>query len=248
MATLAIQMKQKQLLQELNCYIWTQGIRLPVQEISLALECACYYQPEDYNSSTTRTVYRALYAVYRKMSNVSSNSDSYVKVSDPLSAVVATSEFTLSESTRDQHIAEGFNCYDDALDNKDSTAFLTIEEGDIIGACVLDPDNLEKVERLQLDIVGEESGHSLMQTSADDCKKGLIAIPSAVSADQLTVLSSRKLHIYANIICKFSNKFYKDNMRIIIPGPLIVLNTNYICLPTVCSYIVIIMYKHNTLA
>ena len=27
-------------------------------------------------------------------------------------------------------------------------------------------------------------------------------------------------------------------MRIIIPGPLIVLNTNYTCLPTVCSYII----------
>ena len=160
----------------------------------------CYYQPEDYNSSTSRTVYRAVYAVYQKMTNDSSSSERYVRVSKSLNATVTTSDLKLSGS-RDQHIAEGFNCYDDALESNASTAFLTIEEGDILGACILDPNNLAKAERLQLDIVGEESGHSLMQTSADNFIKGVI-IPSVVSVDELIVVSLRKLHVYASI-CKF---------------------------------------------
>ena len=69
------------------------------------------------------------------------------------------------KGTRDQHIAEGFNCYDDVLDKGDSTAFLTVEQRDILGACIVHPRDFRNTTRGQLDIVGEESGHSLMQTA-----------------------------------------------------------------------------------
>lgn len=155
----------------------------------------CYYQPANFTNSTLRTVYRALYGVYRKL-----NSESYVRVSESLNATVYTPDLPLL-GTRDQEIASGFNCYDDVLDQEDSSAFLKIERGDVLGACIVEPNDLSGgTKRHQLDIISKESGHSLMQASLSnsDCLHGLI-IPAVISVEQLSVVSSRKMHVYANI-------------------------------------------------
>ena len=125
----------------------------------------CYYEPKNFTNKTSRVVYRAVYAIYRKISNNSRycSSESYVRVSESFSATVSMCISSLPlKGTRDQHIAEGFNCYDDVLDKGDSTAFLTVEQRDILGACIVHPRDFRNTTRGQLDIVGEESGHSLM--------------------------------------------------------------------------------------
>ena len=160
----------------------------------------CYYEPKDFTNETSRVVYRAVYAVYRKISNDSRycSSESYVRVSKSFSATVTTSDLPL-KGTRDQHIYEGFNCYDDVLDKRDSTAFLSVEQGDVLGACILDPRDFRNIARGQLDIVGEESGHSLMQTTARCCLLRRVIIPRVIPVDHLSAVASKKLHLYANI-------------------------------------------------
>ena len=167
----------------------------------------CYYEPEGFDKSITEKVYRTLYAVYRKTSSDNGSSESYVRVSESFNAAVYTEDLP-RVGPRDIPILRipGFNCYDDVLDvAKDSVAFATIEKGDILGACIFDPTDFSVVERLQLDVVGIESGHSLMQTSSDDCIETLVS-PLVIPVDQLTVVTSRKLHIYANISKCVGNK------------------------------------------
>jgi hypothetical protein len=91
----------------------------------------------------------------------------------------------------------GFNCYTDSIDVGNSP--LTIQAGDILGACIFDPDGDIPfiVTRLQLDVVGEASGASLLRMNTDECSRQ--DIPSDIPANQLSTLASRRLHIYANI-------------------------------------------------
>ena len=62
----------------------------------------------------------------------------------------------------------GFNCYTDSIDAGDS--LLMIRSGDIIGACVFDPEDGNLFTRCELNIVGEVSagqGESLMRSDID---------------------------------------------------------------------------------
>lgn len=154
----------------------------------------CYYAPENFSSSTTATVYRTAYALYRK---TNSSSESYTRVSLSFQATLITSDLTLIYA-RDTYIAAGYNCYDDVFTSRDSVLYTTVETGDILGACIYEPRDLTNSERVQLDIVGTESGHSLMQTSSDDCVTE-DTIPSVISVSDLTVATSKRLLIYANI-------------------------------------------------
>lgn len=150
----------------------------------------CYYGPDNVNRIGS---YWATYAVYRVM--VSDASARYVRVSEMFRAIRTIAGFTGDPIVDGEIVEEGFNCYTDSIDVGDSP--LTIQAGDLLGACIFDPSNSILVNRLQLDVVGEANGESLLQMDEGGCSRN--AIPSDIPANQLTSLDSRRLHIYANI-------------------------------------------------
>ena len=158
----------------------------------------CYYGPQSVNRAGS---YWATYAVYRKIG--SGSSTRYIRVSEMFRALRTIAGFTVTPGARvDGEIVEGgFNCYTDSIDVGDSP--LTIQAGDMLGACIFDPngdlvvDDLEILIRLPLDVVGEASSESVLQMGTAGCSTD--EIPSDIPANQLSTLNSRRLHIYANI-------------------------------------------------
>ena len=149
----------------------------------------CYYGPDDVDNLGS---YWATYAVYRRTG--SGSSVRYMSVSQMFSAVRTVERFVSPQfPVVDGEIVEGgFNCYEDV-----AGSLLTIQVGDILGACVFNPGNAIGVDRLPLDVVGVASGESLLQMGTDGCSRE--NIPSDIPGNQLTILNSRRLHIYANI-------------------------------------------------
>ena len=153
----------------------------------------CYYGPDSVND---RSSYWATYAVYQKMG--SGDSVRYERVSGVFRAIRAVAKFTIDPIIDGEIAQGGFNCFDDFIDPHDSP--ITIQAGDILGACVFDPNDLfPAITRLPLDVIGEVSGEStpLLQMGTAGCSRD--DIPSGISANQLATLNSTRLHIYANI-------------------------------------------------
>ena len=137
----------------------------------------CFYNPS--TSIYNNRIYSTSFAVYRAVGT--GDSAHYLRVSN-----ITTVSWHGSEINRSQN----FNCY-----NVSVNAF-TIEAGDIVGACVYDP---EDTQIRQLDIVGRvATGYSLMRTDNgfSQCEYSL---PSNISRNQLSNRKSRILHLYANI-------------------------------------------------
>ena len=158
----------------------------------------CYYGPDTINDLGS---YRANYAVYRKMG--SGDNVRYIRISETFSALRTVQRFIPHFPIIDGEIAQGgFNCYADSINADDSP--LTVEAGDIIGACVFDPEDGFRINnitiivtRLQLDVVGEASGESLLQMGTTGCSRK--DIPSDILASRFSTINSRRLHIYANV-------------------------------------------------
>ena len=154
----------------------------------------CYYGPDNIESFGS---YWATYAVYQRME--SGSSVRYVRVSEMFRAIRTIARFTIAAIVDGKITQGGFNCFDDSIDIGNSP--FTVESGDILGVCVFDPENgddrIVLVNRLPLDVVGETSGGSLLQMGTAGCSRE--DIPSDIAATQLSTLSSRRLHIYANI-------------------------------------------------
>ena len=166
----------------------------------------CYYGPDSVNN---RGNYWATYAVYRMMG--SGDSVRYIRVSGMFSAVRTIAIFVSVDPVADGEITEGgFNCYDDAIDSP-----LTIQAGDILGACVFDPDDIQLIiTRLPLDVVGEANGESLLQMGTSDCSR--TDILSDVPANQLSPINSRRLHIYASIGKLYYNYYAYGHVSILL--------------------------------
>ena len=147
----------------------------------------CYYVPSVVNE--TIDVYRTSFAVYRRMLDPGSGSYTYERVSNVFSIRIIREEGLSHNSS--------FVC--DSLDEKE----FTIEAGDIVGACIFDPNDSETRFRKQLDIVGEVSGYSLLQMKdVSACTVGLNRLPPSISNSMLSVIDSRILHLYADIESK----------------------------------------------
>ena len=165
----------------------------------------CYYGPDSIPNNMRR-IYRTTYAVYRQLED-EQGLKYYRRVSGTFTAIRVTSNVNQNANPeRDGPIDTGFNCYNDTLYTNTNgmegfVQAVTVEEGDIVGACIVDAEDRESevnsAERLQLDIVGEESGHSLMHTSTTECQ--LNTIPLQIPIGNLTSVGSRKLHLYAKI-------------------------------------------------
>ncbi len=150
----------------------------------------CYYGRPGIGS------YWATYAVYQRVD--SGEEESYERVSEVFRAVRTTLGFDDGDGTDGPNLL-GFNCYTDFIDVGDSP--LMIRAGDIIGACVFDPQDADRFDRRQLNIVGEVpagQGESLMRDNIDiDCT--IDALPSSIRQRDLRNQNNRRLHIYANI-------------------------------------------------
>ena len=155
----------------------------------------CYYGPDNVDD---RGSYWATYAVYRRRRNSDIGNFSYERVSEMFRAIRTVVRYTTADIVDGEIVEGGFNCYNDSIDTGNSP--LTVQAGDILSACVFDPENLAfVVNRLQLDIVGESesSGQSLLQMDTTGCTTE--AIPSNIPANELSTQNSRTLHLYANI-------------------------------------------------
>ena len=148
----------------------------------------CYYGPDTVD---IMGAYWATYAVYRRVGSGSI----YSRVSEIFTAIRTVASGTNFPRVDGEIAQGGFNCYTDTIDVGESP--LTIQAGDILGACVFNPEDVQLVNRFPLDVVGKDSGGSLLQMGTAGCS--MEAIPSDISANQLSILSSRRLHIYANI-------------------------------------------------
>lgn len=163
----------------------------------------CYYGPNSTSSSFTfrfARSYWATYAVYRKVDT--GVVERYVRVSEIFKAVRASefaARFREAGDVVDGRIHPGgFRCYTDSIDTASS---VTVQAGDILGACVFDPmnDRYRLLSRRQLDVVGESrhNGGSLLATTAGGCS--MDTLPSNIPTSQLSVVNSRTLHIHANM-------------------------------------------------
>ena len=131
----------------------------------------------------------------------SGGNERYEQVSQIFTAVRATSNL-LGNGVVDGMIQEdNYVCYDDSIDASDSP--VTIRAGDVLGACVFNPDNVDGDNRRQLDIVGETGGSSLLDMSDSGCTTE--AIPSNIPMNQLSTCNNRRLHLFANIGMKQSS-------------------------------------------
>ena len=162
----------------------------------------CYYGPEDVHRVGS---YWATYAIYRRMGSNSESTDRYERVSEMFSAVRTVQQY-IGFPVVDGEIEQGgFNCYEDTVDAGNS--LLTVQAGDILGACVFDPDRDNgAVQRLPLDVVGEVSGESLLAMNTNGCTRD--DLPVNISANDLSSVSSRRLHLHANIGKKY---YYSGN-------------------------------------
>ena len=152
----------------------------------------CYYGRSDAAS------YWATYAIYQKVD--SGENERYENVSEMFTAVRTING---DDDATDGSNQIGFNCYTDFIDVGDSP--LIIHAGDVIGACVFDPQDGIFVRR-ELDIVGRvnsDQGESLMRSRGGSTGIGntctMDAIPSSIPNDVLEIQDNRRLHIYANI-------------------------------------------------
>ena len=144
----------------------------------------CYYGHSDSGINS----YWATYAIYQKVG--SGEDESYERVSKMFRAVRTNIGFGDGADGQNQI---GFNCYTDFIDIGDSP--LTVRAGDIVGACVFDPN---EEFRHELNIVGEVKGQgeSLMRA---DLGCTMDAIPSSILRNGLQSRNNRRLYIYANI-------------------------------------------------
>ena len=149
----------------------------------------CYYGPNIVRADS----YWATYAVYRRMG--SGGSERYERVSQLFSAVRATSSL-IGTGVVDGLVQEKvYVCYNDSIDA--GALPLTVQAGDVLGACVFNPVNVDGDSRRQLDIVGETGGSSLLEMNNDGCTTE--AIPSNIPTNQLSNRNNRRLHLFANI-------------------------------------------------
>ena len=159
----------------------------------------CYYGPAANDDSKP---YRVKYAVYRP--NVTENNDTgYHLVPGSNRSTTLSTKGSHRSSSRRSH-NRGFHCYEQSLES-DMHSHVVIEEGDVVGACVVDDPNGEmkqlnivsKVSRQPPDSVQLYYG---IKQYVNICQEGT-NIPNSIMLNQLSVINTTRfiLHLSANI-------------------------------------------------
>ena len=157
----------------------------------------CYFGPENI---TLLGGYSTAYAVFRRVEN---GSNPYYQIVSPTYAAVRVGPspvFAIGNGFVDGRVeAGGFNCYTDTITVGDSP--IEIQEGDVIGACVIDPVDVPvpylnvTIETLPLHIVGEVDNVAERLFSRDTTGCTADTFPYVVTSDQLSPIASRRLFI-----------------------------------------------------
>lgn len=152
----------------------------------------CYYRPRAFVAR-----HWATFAVYRR---TSSSREADGDVADVREADVNFGYERVSPVFRTvrklfqiRFTQDGFHCYDEVGGSP-----LTVQKGDVIGACVFDPE--DTFIRHQLDVVSRvnPSAGSLLQMGTTVCDIRNIPPDFLATSNSSTILG-RRLHIYANI-------------------------------------------------
>ena len=152
----------------------------------------CYYGPSSVDQNQM-IIFMSTFAIYRRMG--SGGDERYERVSDTFKAVLSNNNMTDFDTDKiDGVIQGGFTCLNDV---NDLNIPLPVETGDMVGACIFDPEDNENVTRQQLNIVGTMPSEFLLGTDNTDCT--VDDIPSIFLANQFSRSNSKRLHIYANI-------------------------------------------------
>ena len=158
----------------------------------------CYYGPNPRSRGQNNRLYTVKYAVYRRLNGT----QNYTQVSNITFSATLRGSLTSNSQQPDDGIAKrGFNCYDKSL----NTSF-TVEEGDIIGACVVNPCNPPGPKLRQLNVVSDAKGQSNVQLRhvpedhnyIDLCKMNT-NLPATIDFNQVSSTSIRRLHLSASI-------------------------------------------------
>jgi hypothetical protein len=129
----------------------------------------------------------------------SGGNEHYERVSQIFSAVRATSNLLGNGEVDGTLREDDYACYDDAIDSTP----VTIQAGDVLGACVFNPDNEPGDNRRQLDIVGDTGpgGSSLLEMNDDGCTTK--TLPPNIPSNQLSNRNNRRLYLFATIGINF---------------------------------------------
>ena len=148
----------------------------------------CYYGPAANDDSKP---YRVKYAVYRPNVTESNDTEYHLVPGSNRSTTIRR-----RGSNNKFYTSRSFYCYKQSLDTR---SHVVTEEGDVVGACVVDPNGGMK----QLNIVSKVSGQppdsvQLLGTKQyiNLCKEGT-NIPISITLNQLSVIDSTKLHLGA---------------------------------------------------
>ena len=147
----------------------------------------CYYEPTVGDNNDN---FWATFAVYRRVGSVG----------DIIHYERVSTSFTAERSNIiDNNGKIDLMCYNENFGGSQ----LAIQAGDVVGACVFERRSFFR-NRLPLDIVGEFEGNQQYFLLQTDCNI-LNELPSEISTSQLSTVSSRRLHLYANI-CKLTKQ------------------------------------------
>ena len=157
----------------------------------------CFYKPNEYDDQESPS-YFSTFAIYRENTQTSR----YEVMSPVFVAERSTSDLVSLLGVSGNDFTVSFRC-----DVYTPNVPVTVEAGDVLGACVFDPSGDDNE---QLDIVGNRftSLGMLMKTGSNGC--GINTVPSSVTSASLQDSSSLALHLYANI-GRESNTPFKHN-------------------------------------
>ena len=158
----------------------------------------CYYGPAANDDSKP---HRVKYAVYRlNVTENRGNDTEYHLVPGSNRSTIICSTSRNCRRSNNRFYTRNFYCYEQSLDKH---SHVVTEEGDVVGACVVDP----KGEMKQLNIVSKVNGQPLDSVQLRGtkqyinlCKEGT-NIPNSITLSQLSVVDSIKLHLGAKTTC-----------------------------------------------
>ena len=139
----------------------------------------CYYKNTDVKINQS---FFASFAVYRHRTLNNSQDSQYEKISEM---------FNITLTGMELNAEQNFTCKDV------NTPEFNIEAGDMVGACVFNPNGKFGPRRLNIARKPPSGGYSMLQMRASGCSLDLI--PSIISSNDLMDVNSTILHVYAKI-------------------------------------------------
>ena len=137
----------------------------------------CYYKPETPSNVNDTHRFVSRFAVYRP-AHSSNGSTSYTRISNRSISLL------WKQIPNDNR---AFICKTAPVRGSN----IDVEAGDVFGVCIYNP---ARIDRHQLDFIGQANGYSLVQTNRANCWRNTVTFQQTPE-----VMEARILHLYANI-------------------------------------------------